>query len=118
MEAGNGLCQGLYHPQLPARNVASTMIKVEQRDQRATTPSGSHRVLLKLKKISANRPKSMHEADLDEENNVEAQQQVRFYNQVVLAVISDNCEIFVKIYAFLSKNISFGNCETIKFLEK
>ena len=58
----------MYHPQVPARNhVASTMIKVEQRDQRATTPSGSHRVLLKLKKISSNRPKSMHEADLDGE---------------------------------------------------
>ena len=69
METGNGLTY--QHPQLPARNVAtSTMIKVEARDQRATTPSGSHRVLLKLKKISAsaaaaNRPKSLHEADLD-----------------------------------------------------
>ena len=74
MEAGSGssLCQQqqstMYHPQVPARNhvAHSTMIKVEQRDQRATTPSGSHRVLLKLKKISSNRPKSMHEADLDE----------------------------------------------------
>ena len=44
----------------------------EQRDQRATTPSGSHRVLLKLKKMS-NRPKSMHENDQQNpssENNV------------------------------------------------
>ena len=37
--------------------------RVEQRSQRATTPSGSHRVLLKLKKMSSNRPKSMHEAN-------------------------------------------------------
>ena len=40
------------------------IFRVEQRSQRATTPSGSHRVLLKLKKMSsANRPKSMHEAN-------------------------------------------------------
>merc|ERR550532_930228 len=51
------------HPEVPARAYGATAsIKIEQRDQRATTPSGSHRVLLKLKKMS-NRPKSMHEND-------------------------------------------------------
>ena len=46
------------------------IFRVEQRSQRATTPSGSHRVLLKLKKMSsANRPKSMHEAN---QNNSES----------------------------------------------
>jgi len=45
-------------------NGGTATIRVEQRSQRATTPSGSHRVLLKLKKMSsANRPKSMHEAN-------------------------------------------------------
>ena len=44
--------------------------RVEQRSQRATTPSGSHRVLLKLKKMSsANRPKSMHETNQNSENS-------------------------------------------------
>jgi hypothetical protein len=57
--------RGHHHPEVPARanGGASATIRVEQpREQRATTPSGSHRVLLKLKKMSAsaNRPKSVH----------------------------------------------------------
>lgn len=57
--------QHLKHPEVPMRaNGGTATIRVEQRSQRATTPSGSHRVLLKLKKMSsANRPKSMHEAN-------------------------------------------------------
>lgn len=63
----NSVC----HPEVPLRanGGLSATIKIEQpRDQRATTPSGSHRVLLKLKKMGQNRPKSMHEENSSTDN--------------------------------------------------
>ena len=68
-------------PQIPSRSTNSaTMIKVETetRSSRATTPSGSHRVLLKLKKIQQkeSRPKSMHEQPLPSSKSMTS-----FYNR-------------------------------------